>query len=185
MLGRVRPLSVLARPWLGYTEVGRIGLRPRTAAQVSGRHIRRPCCRKRLTMTEPKTQRFRFRIQKLMVAIALLAFVISALRTTPLSIGGWEAAMVWRESYPLFMLFHMDELADSYPRLCNFPGSRWDTVYEVRPSAVVALTALAVGFSALTIRAGAKLRRMRRALMESDRPNERGQRGGSGSQVSE
>jgi hypothetical protein len=118
-------------------------------------------------MTEPTTQRLRFRIQTLMVAIALLASVISALRTTPLSIGGWEAAIVWRESFPLIMLFHTDELGDSYPRTCNSVGSRWDTVYEVRLSAVVALTALAVGFFALTIRAGAKLRRMRRALTDS------------------
>ena len=147
--------------------MGWAGLHRRTAAQVSGRQIRRPCCRKRLTMAEPTTQRFRFRIQTLMVAIALLASAISVLRVTPLSIGGWEAEMVWRESYPLFMLFHMDELAYSYPRSCNSPGSRRDTVYEVRPSAVVALTALAVGFFAMTIRAGAKLRRMRRALTDS------------------
>jgi hypothetical protein len=165
--------------------MGRIGLHRPKAGLIFGRHIGRRCCGKRLTMAEPTTQRFRFRIQTLMVAIALLASAISVLRATPLRIGGWEAAIVWRESYPLFMLFHMDELAYSYPRSCNSPGSRRDTVYEVRPSAVVALTALSVGFFALTIRAGAKLRRMRRALMESDRPNERGQRGGSGSQVSE
>jgi hypothetical protein len=118
-------------------------------------------------MTEPTTQRLRFRIQTLMVAVALLASAISVLRVTPLSIGGWEAAIVWRESFPVIMLFHTDEFANSYPRICNSVGSRWDTVYEVRLSAVVALTALAVGFSAMTIRAGAKLRRMRRALTDS------------------
>jgi hypothetical protein len=117
-------------------------------------------------MAEPTTQRFRFRIHTLMVAIALLASAISVLRTTPFSIGGWEAAMVWRESIPVIRLFHTDESADSYPRTCNSVGNRWDTVYEVRLSAVVALTALAVGFFALTIRAGAKLRRMRRTLTD-------------------
>ena len=158
--------------------MGRIGLHRPMAGLIFGRHIGRRCCGKRLTMTEPTTQRFRFRIQTLMVAIALLASAIGVFRATPLRIGGWGAAIVWRESFPLIMLFHTDELADSYPRLCNSPGSRWDRVYEVRLSAVVALTALAVGFFALTTRAGAKLRRMRRALMESDRTNEPGQRGG-------
>jgi hypothetical protein len=147
--------------------MGRIGLHCPKAGLIFGRHIGRRCCGKRLTMTEPTTQRFRFRIQTLMVAIALLASAISVLRNTPLSIGGWEAAIVWRESFPVIMLFHTDEFANSYPRICNSVGSRWDTVYEVRLSAVVALTALAVGFFAMTIRAGAKLRRMRRALTDS------------------
>jgi hypothetical protein len=149
--------------------MGWIGLHRPKAGLIFGRHIGRRCCRKRLTMTEPTTQRFRLRIQTLMVAIALLASAISVLRVTPLSIsiGGWEAAIVWRESFPLIKVFHTDELADSYPRTCNSVGSRSDAVYEVRLSAIVALTALTVGFFALTIRAGAKLRRMRRALTDS------------------
>ena len=75
-----------------------------------------------------------------MIAIAISATAISVLRTTPVRIGGWEAAIVSRESYPLIMLFLMDELADSYPYRCN--SCRWDAVYEVRSSAVVALTAI-------------------------------------------
>ena len=66
----------------------------------------------------------RFRIRTLMVAIAISAAAISVVRTTPARIGGWEAAIVWRESYPLVMVSHKDELADWYPH-CNL-GRRWD-----------------------------------------------------------
>jgi hypothetical protein len=122
----------------------------------------------------------RFRIRTLMVAVAISAAAINVLRTTPARIGGWEAAIVRRESYPLIMLFHKDELADWRPYHCNI-GSRSDAVYEVRPGALGAVTALGVGFFALTIQAGVKLRRMRRALTEPHPPARRGQREAGGS----
>jgi hypothetical protein len=111
----------------------------------------------------------RFRIRTLMVAIAISAAAISVVRTTPARIGGWEAAIVWRESCPLVVLFHQNELADWRPHYCN-SGRRWDAAYEIRPSALAVVTALGVGFCALTIQAGVKLRRMRRALTESHPP---------------